>query len=105
MTIAFDTASNPANGAWTSYAVPLVATGWRLNGLSRVAVADTQFAAVMSNLIALNIRAEYRSGADTGKLDNVSLVPEPATYAMLAGGLLAVFIGAARSKRRSAAAS
>jgi hypothetical protein len=88
LTLVFDTAFNPANGAWTSYSVGLSGSGWRLNDLSGAAASNSQLAAVLSNLNTLKIRAEYQTGADTGMLDNVSLVPEPGTYAMFAAGLL-----------------
>jgi hypothetical protein len=52
----------------------------------------------MSSLTALQIRAEYQTGSDTGKLDNVMLaVPEPSAYAMFLLGLLGLAI---HSKRR-----
>ena len=90
LTLVYDTASNPANGAWTSYSVQLNASGWRLNDLSGAAASGSQLVAVLSNLSSLKIRAEYQTGADTGKLDNVTLVPEPSTYAMFAAGILAL---------------
>ena len=101
-TLVFDTASNPANGSWTSYAVPLVAGGWRLTNTSGTIASQAQLAATLGSLSALRIRAEYRTGADIGKLDNVSLVPEPGTWGLLAAGLLVLgwrlrSAGAARS--------
>lgn len=89
-TLAFDTADNPANGTWTSYAIPLLAGGWRLNTLSGAVASQAQLAATLGDLTALRIRAEYRTGADLGKLDNVSLVPEPGSWALWAAGLLAL---------------
>jgi hypothetical protein len=90
LTLAFDTPDNPSNGSWTSYAVRLEAPGWKLNSLSGAQATPEQFATVLSNLTALRIRAEYQTGADIGHLDNVALVPEPATWAMLGVGLAAV---------------
>ena len=75
LTLVYDTAPNPANGAWTSYAVALSAAGWTLNTLDGTAVSDGQFAAVLSQVTGLAIRAEYRTGPDVGHLDNVALVP------------------------------
>lgn len=89
LTLVFDTGYHPANGAWTSYSVPLIANGWKLNSLSGAAVSDEQFITVLSDLSALKIRAEYRTGSDIGLLDNVTLVPEPSTYGMLLIGLSA----------------
>lgn len=102
LTLAYDTAVNPANGAWTSYAVPLTAAGWRLNSLAGAAASDVQFAAVLSDLTGLRIRAEYRTGPDIGKLDNVSLVPEPAAGALLVAGLGAVLLAVRRRAARNA---
>lgn len=94
LTVAYDTPDNPSNGSWTSYAVRLEAPGWKLNSLSGAQATPEQFAAVLSNLTALRIRAEYQTGADIGHLDNVALVPEPSTWAMLGVGLVAVgFLG------------
>jgi Laminin B (Domain IV) len=96
LTVAFNTAMNPANGAWTSYAVPLSASGWMLNSLSGSPVTVAQFASVMSNVTALKVRAEYQTGADVGYLDNVSMVPEPQNWAMLLAGLCSIGMAARR---------
>jgi Laminin B (Domain IV)/PEP-CTERM motif len=97
LTIAFDLAANPGNGSWTSYAVPLTAAGWHLNTLAGAAVTAEQFAAVIGDLTALQIRAEYQTGTDVGRLDNVVLqstlvgaIPEPSTYALFGVGLAAL---------------
>jgi hypothetical protein len=90
LTLVYDTPVNPANGAWTSYQVPLVAGDWRLNTLGGVAATPLQLEATLSNLTALKIRAEYRSGADVGHLDNVTLIPEPSSWAMVLAGLIGV---------------
>jgi Laminin B (Domain IV) len=90
LTITYDTSSNPPNGAWGSYAVPLSAGGWRLNSLSGAVATDQQIVHVLSGITALMIRAEFQTGADTGRLDNVRLVPEPGRALLLAGGLAAL---------------
>ena len=99
LTVVYDTANNPANNGWTSYAVPLSPTGWRLNTLSGSAPTDEQFLAVLSNLSSLKIRAEYQTGADVGYLDNVALVPEPTTALMLLAGIGCVAFAARRRQR------
>ncbi len=102
LTIVFDTVNNPGNGSWTSYTVPLVASGWYLNALGGTSVTTPQFSAVMGALTSLQIRAEYQTGADTGKLDNVSLVPEPGLVELFLFGSM-MTLGAARWQRRGAA--
>lgn len=101
LTLVYNTASNPTNGAWTSYAVPLSAAGWKLNTLNGAAATEGQFAAVLSNLTGLTIRAEYQTGPDVGHLDNVALVPEPGAWALLLAGL-GVVGGLARRTGRPA---
>ena len=107
LTLAFDLASNPANGSWTSYAVPLTSTGWHLGTLAGAAPTAAQFLGVLSNLTALQIRAEYQTGSDTGSLDNVVLatavtgpVPEPETYALMLLGLGSVLAAAGRRRAK-----
>jgi hypothetical protein len=90
LALAYDTSPNPPNGAWGSYAVPLSAGGWRLNSLSGALATDQQILSVLSSLSSLRIRAEYQTGADTGRLDNVSLVPEPRSALLFAAGLAAL---------------
>jgi hypothetical protein len=90
LSLVYDTAVNPANGSWSSYAVPLKAGGWRLDSLTGALASDAQLRAVLSQLTALKIRAEFQSGSDIGHLDNVSMVPEPASTALFVAGLLAM---------------
>ena len=90
LTLVYDTAVNPANGSWSSYAVPLKAGGWRLNSLTGALASDAQVHSVLSGLTALKIRAEFQSGNDIGYLDNVSMVPEPTSTALFTVGFLAM---------------
>lgn len=100
LTLVYDTPANPGNGVWTSYSILLDAPGWKLDSVSGAQATSGQFAAVLSGLTALRIRAEYQTGADVGHLDNVALVPEPETWAMLAVGLIAVGVAGRRGCSR-----
>lgn len=61
---------------WTSYSVPLeVADGWTTGSTSGEAATEAQFESVLADLQGLAIRGEYVTGADTGYLDNPTLVP------------------------------
>ncbi|HFC11370.1 MAG TPA: hypothetical protein ENJ56_00900, partial [Anaerolineae bacterium] len=72
MQLNFDTSYNPGTD-WTHYRVVLDENaGWSVNG-SGVVPTSAEFQAVLADLQQLRIRGEYRSGADTGKLDNVLL--------------------------------
>ena len=79
LTITKSTAENPANGGWTSYSVPVDASAvWRINDLNGVQATEAQMRSILQNLTALQIRAEYQSGPDTGLLDNVRFgTPQP----------------------------
>ncbi len=58
---------------WTSYKVPLAAgKGWKVKTNDKEATEE-ELKAVLKSLKRLWIRGEYRDGADTGQLDNVSL--------------------------------
>jgi len=99
ITLVYDLPTNPAIGSWTSYSVPLVASGWTVSSLGGAAASESQFQQVLASLTQLRIRAEYQTGADTGLLDNVSLVPEPTNVAMLLLGL-AIVLGVIRDRAR-----
>ena len=99
LTLAYDLTTNPANGSWTSYSVPLLAAGWRVGSLSGPIATADQLQSVLSNLTALRVRAEYQSGADVGSLDNVSMVPEPGALTLFAaGGALMLLRGVRRGR-------
>lgn len=70
-TFYFDTPNNPGT-TWTSYAVVLSETsGWTKSDGSIPTQAEMK--ALLSDVNTLRIRGEYRSGPDTGDLDNVIL--------------------------------
>ncbi len=100
LTLAFDTAYNPTNNVWTSYSVLLSETaGWRVGSLTGATATQAQMQTVLGNLTNLSIRAEYQTGGDTDGIDNVQMIPEPATYAWI-GGLLALGLAGWRRFRR-----
>ncbi len=90
LTLAFDTATNPPNGAGSSYSVPLVETGWHLNSIAGAPATQAQMQSVLGNLTSLEIRGEFQTGADTDSIDNVRLVPEPSSVLLLLFGALLV---------------
>lgn len=63
--------ANP-NSTWTDYEVPMTEAGWNVSETG-AAVTEEQFRTVLSNLDAVWIRGEYRTGGDVGALDNVVL--------------------------------
>lgn len=104
-TLIFNTATNPGSD-WTSYLVNLVEPGWTTGSLAGPATTSADFQTVLANLTSIQIRGEYRSGADSAGLDNVvlfttqsSAVPLPA--AALGGVTLLGGLGLSRSRGRS----
>lgn len=74
LTLTFNHSPNPGTN-WTHYAISLRETaGWR-NG--SVAATEADMRNALKNLTALRIRAEFRTGADTDGLDNVTLASGP----------------------------
>jgi Laminin B (Domain IV)/PEP-CTERM motif len=106
LTLAYDLANNPVNGTWTPYSVSLTAGSWRLGSLTGPIATQSQMQLVLSDLTALQIRAEYQTGPDTDGLDSVVLnaagapVPEPSTWAMMILGFAGVSFMAYRRSRK-----
>lgn len=65
---------NPSPNVWVPYSVLLRETaGWKKNTLSGPAPSQSEFRAALASITALKFRGEFRSGVDTGRLDNVRL--------------------------------
>jgi uncharacterized repeat protein (TIGR01451 family) len=71
LTLVFNTPNDPGTD-WTSYTVSLNEAGWR-NTATNQPATQSEMLQTLSALTALRIRGEYRSGPDTGCLDNVVL--------------------------------
>ena len=56
---------------WTTFSVPLTAGGWTWNWNTRA--TEEQMTRVLADPIRLEIRGEYRTGADVGGLDTFIL--------------------------------
>lgn len=101
VTLAADAGPNPGL-TWTPYSVSLTPGVWHLNDLSGALASAADIHSALSNVSSFQIRGDYSPltrGATTG-LDSVvvSDVPEPQTWAMWLGGLLAV--GSLARRRR-----
>jgi alkaline phosphatase D len=89
--------SAPANATsvWGSRMVSLAASSdWHVGTAAGPAPTAAQFMAVLAALDRLNIRGEFLSGAETGYLDTVAMVPEPAA------AFLALILGVMLIRRR-----
>lgn len=93
--------------AFTSFVANLSASDsrWRLGGsgfdpASGVAPTAAEFQSILGNITRLQINAEFITGSDDTRLDNVILgaVPEPQTYLLMAAGLAALALRAKKSR-------
>lgn len=69
----YDAASPPVN-AWQSRIIPLTESGWKVSGTG-VAATESDFKAVLGNLVGLYIYTEWHSGADDTSVDNIAMTP------------------------------
>ena len=102
--------ASPPGTSWTSYSIPLTASGWtgypggEQNGV--VPVTDAEFGFVMASIANIAIEADWHTGDDNTGLDNVVLasggtpaIPEPSTWAMMVTGLVGMAFLSVRGKR------
>ena len=66
-----------AANVWHPFVVPMESAQWNITGGP---LTQAQFQAVLANVTALRIRAEWTTSFDTDDLDSVSPSPRPSTY-------------------------
>jgi len=72
LTLHFNLVHNPQT-FWTRYSIPLKEGRLWINASTGNPATQSEMQMVLSNLTELRIRGEYRTGPDTGDLDNVML--------------------------------
>jgi len=73
LTLVYDAPANPGT-SWTPYTVRLDESGgWVKSSLGGTAATASEVQNVLENLTEIRIRGEFRSGADTGGLDSVTM--------------------------------
>lgn len=77
-------APSPTIDVWQHVDVPLLETGFRVNGWQGVAATRGELMEVLADLRGILINTEWRTGPDDTNLDNVELV-QPATGAACYG--------------------
>jgi len=83
ITLTYET-SHPSTG-WTPYSITLTESGGWLDG--GAAPTQARMKLVLGDITDIQIRGEFRSGADTGSLDNVVMTPEPTVLVLIATGI------------------
>lgn len=96
--------ANPAlapTTSWLNVSVTLAPSAqWHVNTSNGALATMADFQNVFSNLNGIFIRGEYTNGGETDGIDNVHLVPEPATTTLLVGAIgTAAFLWLRRVKR------
>jgi len=80
---------SPVN-IWHHRSIDLTETaGWIDDGTD-AAPSQSDMIAVLGDLTSLQLLTDYRNGDENPSYDNVMLVPEPASLALLGGGLLLI---------------
>lgn len=84
-TVLVAVAGQPGSG-WTHFALALDAGGgWHVGTLDGAAATDRDIKAVLKDVAAVTIRAEYVWGGETGGLDNVAMTKGPKPLASAFG--------------------
>ena len=98
----------PSKTAWTTFSVPLTATGWTVyNGggfVGSTPVTAAHFADTLADVRYFSILADWHTGYDDTSLDNVRLssaVPEPADWSTAPLGFLGLSLVRHRARRIS----
>ncbi|MEW5850231.1 MAG: laminin B domain-containing protein [Myxococcota bacterium] len=68
--------ADPATNQWVRFEIPLTpAGGWKVGSMNGAPATDEDIAMALQCVGSLNIRGEYRTGPDSGSLDNVIFTP------------------------------
>lgn len=105
LVLAYETSSNPLT-TFTAYDVSLAQGIWHVGSRTGALATQADMLQALGSLSAMYIRAEFHSGTETDSLDNVilsapdqsSAVPEPGSAALVAAGLLPLFLKTRRRK-------
>ncbi|MEX2607121.1 MAG: laminin B domain-containing protein [Kiritimatiellia bacterium] len=84
---------------WHHREIELTETSGWINNSTGLAPSQADMTAVLSNLTGLHLLTDYRNGPEQVAYDNITLVPEPPTTALLFVGAAAVFVALRRRKK------